>query len=168
MITHEKKRGIPPYSSGSRWAVVVCVGVIVSACAAPQHATGSSTPMSTACGHVPTVEECQVGAMQITDECLRGCVHAQCAGIKIKCSEYIQKECKKNSEDGTLPPFGYVYRLSDTSCENPVGEINWCELPEENRKCRADAMVHELAHSCGWAHGEGLGVPSNDGFIQCD
>lgn len=124
--------------------------------------------MSTTCRHAPTVEECQAAATQITNECLRGCVLAQCAGIKVKCSEYIQKECEKNSEDGTLPPFGYVYRLSDTSCEKPVGEINWCELAEEDRECRAKAMVHELAHSCGWAHYDGFGVPSDDGLIQCD
>jgi len=105
--------------------------------------------------------------MQITDECLRGCIQAQCAGIKVVCSDYVQKECKKHSSEG-ISVFGYVYRSEESSCVNPVGEVNWCELPEENRWCRANAMVHELAHSCGWAHGEGLGVPSNDGFIQCD
>ncbi len=149
---------------GALW--VLALGM--AACGAGRTGPGvTETPMKSDCRGLPTIEECRTAAMVITDECLRGCVQMQCAGVKVNCSEYIQKECKKHSSEG-ISPFGFVYRTSETSCEKPVGEVNWCELPEENRECRAKAMVHELAHSCGWAHNEGLGVPSNDGYIQCD
>lgn len=105
-------------------------------------------------------------AMEITNECLRGCVRMQCTGIKVNCDEYVKKECRNHSSEG-ISPFGYVYRTSETTCGKPVGEVNWCELPG-SRECRARAMVHELAHSCGWAHNQGMGVPSNDGFITCE
>lgn len=144
-------------------AFMLCMAAGVTGCAASSMA---GTPMSSACRELPTVEECQSAAREITDECLRGCVHLQCAGIKVNCGEYIREECKKNSSEG-VTPFGYVYRTSETSCDRPVGEVNWCEL-SASRECRAKAMVHELAHSCGWAHNEGLGVPANEGFIQCE
>jgi hypothetical protein len=36
-----------------------------------------------------------------------------------------------------------------------------------SRRCRAQAMVHELAHSCGWHHGDGQGVPGDEGTLPC-
>jgi hypothetical protein len=45
--------------------------------------------------------------------------------------------------------------------------VRWCE-EKATPDCRAKAMVHELAHSCGWSHGQGLGVPGDDGFLRCD
>ncbi len=31
--------------------------------------------------------------------------------------------------------------------------------------CQAKMMVHELAHACGWRHGDGQGVPAHDGSV---
>ena len=33
--------------------------------------------------------------------------------------------------------------------------------------CRMEAMVHELAHSCGWEHDQGGGVPGAKGELPC-
>jgi hypothetical protein len=93
----------------------------------------------------------------------------QCAGVKINYgSAEIQKTCKDKSSEGIVA-LGYVVRFSDrpTSCDHPWSEINWCEQPS-SRDCRARAMVHELAHSCGWRHNQGLGVPGDDGNLPCE
>jgi hypothetical protein len=106
--------------------------------------------MSSTCRELPTVEECQAAAQVITYECLRKCVEMQCAGVKINChSPDIEKNCKDKSNAGIVA-LGYVAHLSNvpTSCDSPWKEVNWCEVPA-SRTCRAKAMVHELAHSCG-------------------
>lgn len=125
--------------------------------------------MHPTCRELPTVEECQAAARVITHACLRQCVELQCAGVKINCqSEEVQKRCRERNGEGIVA-LGYVVRFSDrpTSCENPSSEVNWCEEPV-SRRCRAKAMVHELAHSCGWRHGQGHSVPADDGDIVCD
>jgi hypothetical protein len=75
---------------------------------------------------------------------------------------------KNNPSEGIFA-LGYVIRFSDipTSCEHPLKEVNWCEQ-SASRECRARAMVHELAHSCGWKHYQGLGVPGDDGLLPCE
>jgi hypothetical protein len=146
-------RGVSP-----RW-----VFLLWCACAHP------GTPMHPTCRELPTVEECREVAQVITHPCLRQCVEKQCAGIKVNCnSEEIQKNCKDQSSEG-VSALGYVVRFSNrpTSCENPSHELNWCEQPS-SRDCRAKAMVHELAHSCGWRHNQGLGVPGDDGKLPCE
>ncbi|ADO71579.1 uncharacterized protein STAUR_3791 [Stigmatella aurantiaca DW4/3-1] len=128
------------------------------------------TPMSSVCRELPTVEECQVSARVITHPCLRKCVELQCAGVKVNCrSEEIQRKCRDQGSGAPGAALGYVVRFSDapTSCDHPSREINWCEAPA-SRDCRAKAMVHELAHSCGWHHGQGLGVPADNGLLPCD
>ncbi|MFL5345978.1 MAG: hypothetical protein ACJ8AT_14400 [Hyalangium sp.] len=125
--------------------------------------------MSSTCSEVPTVEECQAAAQVITSDCLKKCVEMQCAGIKINCSSpEIQKNCKDKSSEGIVA-MGYVARFDDVpvSCASPWKEINWCEVPS-SRECRAKAMVHELAHSCGWHHNQGFGVPGDDGNLPCN
>jgi hypothetical protein len=126
------------------------------------------TPMNSSCRELPTIEECQTAARVITNDCLKKCVEMQCTGIKINCnSEEIRKRCRDRNTEGIVA-LGYVVRFSNipTSCEHPLNEINWCEEPT-SRECRAKAMVHELAHSCGWSHNQGFGVPGDDGFLRC-
>jgi hypothetical protein len=48
------------------------------------------------------------------------------------------------------------------TCETPRDEVHWCDLPVP-ASCRPHMMVHELAHSCGWRHDDGMGVPGNGG-----
>lgn len=133
------------------------------ACAHP------GTPMHPSCRELPTIEECRAAAQVITHPCLRQCIEKQCAGVKVNCnSEEIRKTCKDNSSE-SLSALGYVVRFSDrpTSCDNPSHEVNWCEQ-SSSRNCRSRAMVHELAHSCGWRHNQGHGVPGDDGRLLCE
>ena len=153
---------------GIRWVVLGPVALWGwSGCA---HLSQTGTPMHPTCRELPTVEECQAAAQVITDPCLKKCVEVQCSGVKVNCrSEQIQKDCaaKSNRAEGIVA-LGYVARFSDTptSCEQPSKTVNWCEEPA-SRECRAKAMVHELEHSCGWRHGQGFGVPGDDGFLPC-
>lgn len=153
------------WSSPCRGAVFSAVLVSLR-CVMPAAVQLPGTPMSQACRELPTVEECRAAAQVITDACLRGCVELQCTGIKVNCSDFIKKECQKRNEAG-VTYLGYVWRPDTASCSKPVSEVNWCEEPV-SRDCRAKAMVHELAHSCGWKHLQGLGVPGNEGELQCD
>lgn len=141
------------------------VGLVVgSGCAHP------GTAMQGSCRELPSVEECQAAAGVMTDSCLRMCVEMQCAGVKVNCgSAEIQKRCREASDAEGITPLGYVVRFSDVpvSCDHPSKEVNWCEQPA-SRACRAKAMVHELAHSCGWRHRQGGGVPGDNGYLPCE
>lgn len=145
-------------------AFFTLAGLVLAAC------VHFGTPMHAVCREVPTVEECKASAQAITHECLRKCIEIQCTGIKINCrSEEIQKKCNERNSNSPGSTMGYVIRFSDkpTSCDHPSTEVNWCEEPA-SRECRAKAMVHELAHSCGWQHGQGFGVPGDNGFLPCE
>lgn len=87
----------------------------------------------------------------------------QCTGVKIKCGEYARAQCGKYGPDDKLG--GYV-KPGPQDCEIPRDEIAWCELPLSSI-CRAELMVHELAHACGWKHGQGFNVPGNEGKLLC-
>jgi hypothetical protein len=121
--------------------------------------------MNSNCRELPTVEECQEVARNIDNDCLRECVLAQCAGAKINCNEFTHRKCMRDSRGRRGMIGGYVYPGEQT-CQRPEEEIYWCELPR-SRRCRAEIMVHELAHSCGWHHGDGQGVPANNGDLKC-
>src|SRR5215210_4489677 len=104
------------------------------------------------CRHLPSVEECQEAAATIRDPCLRNCVIQQCRLAKPACDAATKQGCAERSRlhSNRGQTGGYTDRGPQT-CKEPVQEIHWCELPL-SRKCRADAMAHELAHSCGWTH----------------
>jgi hypothetical protein len=127
------------------------------------------TPMHPICRELPSVEECLAAARMITGECLKKCVELQCAGVKVDCrSEKIRKDCEEKTDRAKgIVALGYVDRTSESSCDKPLHKVNWCEEPA-SRDCRAQAMVHELAHACGWRHDEGQGVPGDDGFLPCE
>lgn len=159
-----KIKGSPPTNRRGSWrSILSCIGLTtMMACAATQQV--ASTPMSTTCSNAPSVEECHAAAAEIEDKCLRECVLLQCSGAKVTCSDYIEQKCLASSRSGK-GVGGYVFRSTQT-CEIPKSEIYWCDLPL-SRKCRAQAMVHELAHSCGWRHGDGKSVPANNGELRC-
>lgn len=124
------------------------------------------TPMrQTLCRAVPTVEECRAAAESVDDTCLRECIQLQCSGVLVKCSDYIQQKCRDDGKKRRGDIGGFVFRGAQT-CRQPKEEIYWCELPMSD-KCRAQTMVHELAHSCGWNHGDGHGVPGDSGELRC-
>jgi len=122
------------------------------------------TPMrSSTCTRLPSVEQCLGVSWSITDDCLRKCVQAQCKGATVKCGDaYTELKCipKGNGRvGGFVPPRGQT-------CSIPWDEVNWCDLPLSSH-CRARAMVHELAHTCGWHHKDGHGVPGDHGEDSC-
>jgi hypothetical protein len=123
------------------------------------------TPMRSTCRNLPTVEECREAAEVITEPCLKNCVMSQCAGAKIQCDAKALKKCQELGRGREGPTGGFVTAGKQT-CEQPRQEINWCELTLP-RRCRAQAMVHELAHSCGWHHVDGQGVPGGKGHMEC-
>jgi hypothetical protein len=47
---------------------------------------------------------------------------------------------------------------------NTVGCVDLPTVEE----CRGAATVIELAHSCGWMHGDGMNVPADTGTLKCD
>lgn len=111
------------------------------------------------CTNVPTVEECNIAALRITDSCLRACVAAQCSGITVRCGDPITLNgCSKPRSGGRVG--GFVQ--DGGTCKVPSDEVHWCDLSVP-ASCRPLMMVHELAHACGWGHGDGMGVPGNGG-----
>lgn len=108
---------------------------------------------------MPTVEECQEAAKVISNEALRECVKEQCGAISLVCDEETRKVCKESKAKGQ-DVLAYVIRLESTSLSSRVKEAHWCEEPT-SFKCMLKVVVHELAHSCGWRHEDGGGVPGN-------
>ena len=114
---------------------------------------------------MPTVEDCQATAASlITDKCLRDCVIDQCRRGQTVCGAEVVATCSKRTlEQPTKPPAGYVFDKGQT-CEMPKRYVDWCQI-EQSPRCQELSMVHERAHACGWHHGEGMGVPGDDGQI---
>lgn len=142
----------------------VSLSVGVFSCAG-QREGRTGTPMKTSCPaaiELPTVEECSEEAMKISDELLRMCMLQQCGKIDITCSEWSRLECKEQSLTGsTLLAFTVMTYHGTLHSFIPVKETHWCENPASH-ECIVKAVVHEVAHSCGWDHREGRNVPGND------
>jgi hypothetical protein len=163
VVTEREGQCIRGLGGMACWAMVSWVGLSVLGCATTNPL--SETPMSTSCLEVPSVEECRTAAAVIEDTCLRQCVDMQCSGIKVTCDVDSQQRCRELNEGKKSRVGGYVTRKNQT-CQQPKDEVAWCQLPMP-RPCRAKAMVHELAHSCGWHHDDGGNVPGGTGELQC-
>ena len=83
----------------------------------------------------------------ITDPKLRSCLQKRCKSGKIKCSD----NCKPG-RGGQAPNFGSTATL----CLN-----NWPDWTTPFWV--GQAITHEWAHTCGWNHGQGGGVPLDPG-----
>jgi len=113
---------------------------------------------------MPSVEQCLSESWMITDDCLRKCVQSQCTGATVTCGDFFTRQkCGEKRGDGRIG--GFVFK-GPQSCKIPSSEVQWCDLPIAS-SCRARAMVHELAHTCGWHDGDGHGVPGNSGADEC-
>ncbi len=122
--------------------------------------------MKTSCPasiELPTVEECLEEADKIDDELLMSCMRRQCRDIRVTCSEWSRQKCKEEREspDSILLAFTLTTSQGVHHRFYPVKETHWCEEPA-SRGCIIKAVIHELAHSCGWNHKQGHNVPGND------
>jgi hypothetical protein len=118
------------------------------------------------CRYMPMVEDCQSAAHNhITDPCLLACVIDQCRNGLNLCGVSVVAKCSELSlENSDGETGGYVYDGPQT-CEMPKKWVNWCQI-EQSPRCQELSMVHERAHACGWRHGQGKGVPGDDGVIS--
>jgi len=90
------------------------------------------------------------------------CMRRQCRDITVTCSEWSRKECKalREGSDSTLLAFTRTTWRGMHLRFYPAQETHWCQEPA-SRECIIKAVIHELAHSCGWDHGQGHNVPGN-------
>ena len=129
--------------------------------------TGTPMPGGESCRYVPTIDDCYRVAERIQGSCLRDCVIGLCRDGVVICTESTQGQCSmRSSQHGNNDQVGGWVLPRGQTCLSPVKEINWCEI-DFTPECQAEAMVHELSHACGWHHGDGFGVPGNDGAYQC-
>lgn len=91
----------------------------------------------------------------ITDNDLRNCIQEQCNDGTI--------ECENNCRTGKL---GYAYRFTFFWLFTiyKFKTIHLC-LNNIRRASISDIILHEWAHTCCWDHGDGNGVPGNNGTI---
>lgn len=122
--------------------------------------------MKTSCPasiELPTVEECIEEAYKIDDERLMSCMRRQCSAITVTCSEWSRQKCKelRKGPESTLLALTFTSWKGTIHLYDPVEQTHWCEVPA-SRGCIIKAVIHELAHSCGWEHEQGHNVPGND------
>jgi len=91
---------------------------------------------------------CHAKVRTITEPTLKNCIRRRCVTGKVKC-----RKCGDGHLAGYNRGIGRRFRSSTiVLCAN---NLNWF----------GHAALHEWAHSCGWMHGDGQGVPGNDGDI---
>jgi RHS repeat-associated protein len=123
---------------------------------------------SNGCSNCSTKAKCEAQAGAITDPDLRKCVIAQCKGpIKLTCDKKKkEKTCKaKQLPDGRKGFIGGSSPVGESPTKPSTDDVTWCELPVDG-DCQTKMLVHELAHSCGWDHGGGKGVPETN-QLEC-
>lgn len=86
----------------------------------------------------------------ITDPKLRSCIQKRCKSGKIKCSD--------NCQPGRMGEAPYHGKTA-TLCLN--GTPDWT-----TPQYFGETFIHEWAHTCGWHHGQGGGVPNDPGPDQ--
>ena len=98
--------------------------------------------------------ELKCGALQhtITDQSLRGCLHTRCESATIQC-----EDCKQSTLLGYNNAFWFFGWHKSTTVNLCVNNLRRANI--------GDVVMHEWAHSCCWSHGDGHGVPGNDGSL---
>jgi hypothetical protein len=118
---------------------------------------------------VSSVEWALQNLNKITDEKLRNCIRKRLekdGTIRIRRSPTADNAIPSSSDcytDHTRGGFNKYLRILGI----PSREIELCidNLVELNQmNLLSDYILHEFAHSCGWDHGHGKGVPFPDGF----
>ncbi len=121
------------------------------------------------CKNSPEEKACKDMAGLVLDPKLSACIARQCDKACLNCTEEEKKkECKKKTiRDGDQFAEATTAAAADYgSLKEPGKEVVWCGK-EYSSDCRTRIIVHELAHTCGWKHGQGKGVPQNDGRVDC-
>lgn len=95
---------------------------------------------------------------------LRTCVMKQINDVKVTCNENTTIECNKPDSDHKGQTLAYA---TVGRCGGPSDRVFWCKR-KLSADCAAEVLVHEAAHSCGWNHFDGAGVPGNDGTTSCN
>lgn len=121
------------------------------------------------CKNGSSCYECRDLAAKITDGDLRRCVMAQCIAqdVKLKCDAEAKKGCadlaKNPTNEKGKAGHGKGGAATVGFLDKPEKEVDWCEMPVD-LKCQTRMLVHELAHTCGWNHTSGVGVPGETGL----
>jgi hypothetical protein len=134
----------------------------------PSCSVRASTPMlgHENCDYLPSVEDCQETASRlITDDCLRDCVIEQCSKGLALCGAEVVARCSELALEHPEGKTGGYVLAGPQTCEMPKKYVNWCQV-EQSPRCQELSMVHERCHACGWRHGQGKGVPGDDGEIR--
>lgn len=115
--------------------------ISVSGCCGDKE-SGIRTGASNACSSVSST---------ITDAKLKACMEKRCREAKINC-----ETCKDNRDLGSNTWYLWTIPSKTISvCTNNPHLLNKLE----------NVLLHEWAHSCGWDHYQGGGVPGQNGFI---
>ena len=96
---------------------------------------------------------------------LRECVLRKIDAIRFTCNWGIQTEC--NKPDGK-EKCTWLASAKLGNCGSTQGSLNWCNRRGLSDACVAEVLVHEAAHTCGWEHLKGGGVPGNDGHASAE
>ncbi|WP_141323142.1 RHS repeat-associated core domain-containing protein [Myxococcus sp. AB025B] len=100
----------------------------------------------------------------VKDKELFWCILRQIENAHVTCDIATQIRCGKRADLGGYAKLG--------TCAEPTKEIHWCSR-KMSPECQAKAMIHEMAHSCGWNHNldpndPGKGVPGENGVLECE
>ena len=98
---------------------------------------------------------CANAAGTITDADLRRSIQNRCRNLTVEC---------ENNCSGTK--LGYTYRFTFFWLFTiyKFKTVHLC-LNHIRRASIADIILHEVAHTCCWDHGDGKGVPGNNGRL---
>jgi RHS repeat-associated protein len=94
----------------------------------------------------------------VTDDSLGSCIKERCNSGQVNCQN---KNTSGSCDGGTLGYNNGLGPIRDSA-------INLCMDTKGIDKTFSSTAIHEWAHSCGWDHGDGKGIPGNptDGSVS--
>jgi hypothetical protein len=131
------------------------------------------------CCELPSEQELKNAAKKISDPCTKKCVddaigEKRGVGAIVFCPSddpfsnqsadtKFLAQCAMSGNLCALSPVG--------GCEPGQGTNLAVLCPSAiklKKNCQIEALVHEFAHTCGWDHQKGKGVPAEDGKLSGD
>jgi RHS repeat-associated protein len=117
------------------------------------------------CQYGSTCDDRAKEAAKIQNPKLKQCVMSKCKGkkVKLRCEE----ERKKRDQCGPVDPNDPNGPRRSAAAPPGSNNVTWCE-DKLSPKCQALLLVHELAHTCGWADEKNPppGVPQKE-LLEC-